>query len=488
MRFILSLLSILVLVSACGGGGGGSSSAGQQAGPPPPPPPPPGRNSIVVGPISGFGSIIVNGVRYDTSSATFDVDDSTGSESDLKVGQVVTIAARTDSSGNATAESVVFDDAVQGPISAMDLANNQLTILGQTVIITGTTSFDDSISPASIDGLSVNDVVEVSGQFDANRDIIAFRIEPKPANLEFEVHGFIENLNSANFTFNLNALSVDYMTALIDDDFGANGPQNGDFVEVKGSSLNASGALIASELDFEGNNDQIGDDGVDAEIHGLITEFQSASSFSVAGIPVVTNSGTIFEFGSTSDLALNVRVEVEGTFNANGVLVADKVKFENEANVRITSTLDSVNVSGNSITIFGVTFSTDATTRFEDKSNLEVENFDIADLMAGDYLEVRGFDRASTGLFASRIEREDADDEDIVQAFVESVGSNSLVLLGITIETNSQTEYQDIDDTVLSASQFFNRVQSGDLVKAKGRKTANGTLLAEELQFENPDD
>ncbi|WP_306253299.1 DUF5666 domain-containing protein [Parvularcula sp. IMCC14364] len=255
MRLILSLLSILVLLSACGGGGGGGASAGPQA-VPPPPPPPQGRNSVVIGPISGFGSIIVNGVRYDTSSATFDVDDNSGSESDLKVGQVVTIAARTDSSGNATAQSVVFDDAVQGPISAIDLANNRLTILGQTVIITGTTSFDDSISPASIAGLSVNDVVEVSGQFDANRDIIAFRIEPKPANSEFEVHGFIENLNATNFTFNLNSLSVDYMTALIDNDFGANGPQNGDFVEVKGSSLNASGALFASELDFEGNNGQ----------------------------------------------------------------------------------------------------------------------------------------------------------------------------------------------------------------------------------------
>ena len=64
------------LLSACGGGSGGSEPE-----PPAPPPTPPGsggisRNGIAVGPINTFGSIVVNGVRYETNAQTvFDIDE-----------------------------------------------------------------------------------------------------------------------------------------------------------------------------------------------------------------------------------------------------------------------------------------------------------------------------------------------------------------------------------------------------------------------------
>ena len=61
--------SLLALFAGCGGGGSGDSFT------PPPTTPPPtggiGRNGVAVGPITTFGSIVVNGVRYDTDAATF---------------------------------------------------------------------------------------------------------------------------------------------------------------------------------------------------------------------------------------------------------------------------------------------------------------------------------------------------------------------------------------------------------------------------------
>ena len=185
---VLPLAIFLVTLIACSGGGSGTAPNPAQSAPPP-------TNSgpteiVAVGPISNFGSIVVNGVRYDTDSATFMMDDEVGSQSDLSVGQIVSVKGTVDASGSTgTANTVFFDDVVKGPVQSIDVASQSLVVLGQTVLVAADTSFDDSFSPASLDGVSIGQIVEVSGQFDANGDIVASRIEPKPAGTQFEVHG-----------------------------------------------------------------------------------------------------------------------------------------------------------------------------------------------------------------------------------------------------------------------------------------------------------
>ncbi len=101
---------------ACGGGGGGSGgvTAGID------------RGGIVTatGAITGFGSVHVNGVHYVTTGATITIDDNPGTESDLRVGQVVRIEGRIEQDGiNGTATRVIFDDEVEGPVQSIDLAD-----------------------------------------------------------------------------------------------------------------------------------------------------------------------------------------------------------------------------------------------------------------------------------------------------------------------------------------------------------------------------
>ncbi|NNE45939.1 MAG: hypothetical protein HKN37_04680, partial [Rhodothermales bacterium] len=196
---------ILAILAGCGGSSGGESSVQ-----PPVQQPPPsggiGRNGIAVGPISTFGSIVTNGVRYDTASATFTVNDASGSEDDLRVGQIVTVKGTISDDGTTgTANEVIFDDTVKGPVASIDLVAGSLVVLGQTVRVSPDTSFDDSFSPASLDGVAVAQIVEVSGQFDANGNIVATRIEPKPAGTQYEVHGTVSNLDTGNMRFNLSA-------------------------------------------------------------------------------------------------------------------------------------------------------------------------------------------------------------------------------------------------------------------------------------------
>ncbi len=121
---------ILAFTAGCGGSGSGNTAVVD------PSPPPPvggiGRTGIAMGPISTFGSVVVNGVRYDTSSAVFTVNGLSGSQDDLSVGQVITVSGTIDDNGiDGDANEVNFDDNVKGPVQSIDLALSQIVVLGR---------------------------------------------------------------------------------------------------------------------------------------------------------------------------------------------------------------------------------------------------------------------------------------------------------------------------------------------------------------------
>jgi len=429
------------------------------------------------GTITGFGSIIVNGIRFDTASASIDVDGNAGTQSDLKVGHVVVVRGTMNDDGtDAVADTVSFDDLVEGPISAIDTAAGTITVLGQLVVIDDDTSFDEEISPASIDGLNVNDTVEVSGFLLADGSISATRIERKMAGSEFEVTGHVSNLTAT--TFQINDLTVDFSAAQLDD-FPAGSPENGQRVEAKGNNLGGSGELLATRVKFKGDELEA-DDGDQIEIEGFITRFASATDFEVDGIPVITNASTVFENGESGDLALNTKVEVEGPMDANGIITATKVEIKLANFIRIEGIVESV--TDTAVTIFGVQINTNSLTRFEDKSAVSLEIFGQTDINVGDYLETRGFEIAS-GVAATRIEREDFDGEVAIRAFVDSVSDPNFTIRGVPVETNNATVFRDTLDQAISASEFFAQAM-GRLVEAEGSPN-NGGILAREVEMED---
>ena len=479
----VSAAILLALFAGCGGGGSGDSLT------PPPTTPPPsggiGRNGVAVGPITTFGSIVVNGVRYETNSATFLLDGVAGTQDDLKVGQIVSVKGTINDDGTTgTADEVTFDDSVKGPVESVDLALKRLVVLGQTVLVSLDTSFDDSFSPASLEGVAVGQIVEVSGQFNANGNIVATRIEPKPAGTMFEVHGTVTGLDTMAQTFSLNALVVDYSSATLDNFVGGQIAE-GDFVEAKGMALGAAGELLATKVELESLLPDTAD-GDRVEIEGFITRFVSAQDFDVAGVPVTTTGATTYLGGAAADLGLNVKVEVEGDINASGVIVATEVDIRRSKAVRVVADADSIDVGNNSLVILGIPVTVDVLTRLEDKSNANVDPLTLGDLNVGDYLEIRGseFPAGSGTILATILERDDADTEAILQGFVDTISDPSITILGVTIDTNGATIFRDINDNVISAADFFNQVTTNSLVKAKGSEVSDSVITATDVEFE----
>jgi hypothetical protein len=477
-KIFLTLVTA-TLVIGCGGGGGGSGGGGGTE---------PGidRLGVTGGVVSGFGSIFVNGVEFETDTAEFEIDDDSASSSqdDLNVGDTVIITFDPDVAGN-IAQTVFSDDAVEGPIDSIGPSGTQIVVAGQTVLVDAATSFDDSIPTASLAGLTVGDFVEVNGLFDSDGRIRATRIELGAG--EVEVHGVISALDTD--TFAINNLVVDYRTAEIDDNFPDGMIASGDFVEVKGPEPLPGAPLVARKVEAEGLGLDAGDgpnfddfDEVEVEIEGFITRFASATDFDVSGFPVTTNSGTEFEGGGRTDLGENVKVEVEGELNGNNILVADKVDIRRANDLRITALVDEDPV-GDTLMLLGITVRVDELTRIEDKSDADVSGFSLADIMADDYIEVRGGADPSGGadIVASLLEREDVPDvpgEDTeLRGFVDSIVSPTFSVAGVTIDTNGQTVFSG---GIVSVGD----IEVGDLVDVDGTEGPNNSILAEEVELQ----
>ncbi len=467
-------LTVAMVLVACGGGGGAQTAGIDRGGAP-------AVAVVSKGTLTGFGSVVVNGVRFDTSGAVFGIDGSSGTESDLRIGQVIVVKGTLDDDGTTgTADDVSFEDNVEGPIQSIDVAGNTMVVLGQTVRIDGDTAFNDSITPASLDGLALDDLVEVSGFVRADGSIAATRIERKPAAGEFEVLGRVSALDSGNMTFRINDLVVDYGAAQLDD-FPGGEPANGDLVEAKGNSLGAGGELRATRVEFKAD-DISGEDGDEVELEGFITRLVDGGDFDVEGFPVQANAQTRYEGGTDNDLAVNVKVEVEGALNGNGVIVADSIQFKAASNIRVEAPVENIQAGENTLMVLGITINVTPVTRLEDKTDLDVEPLTLDDIRVGDFVAVRGFVESGE-LTATLLERDEDRGEASLRAVVEAVNEPELTLFGVTVVTDNGTQFEDLNDAPLTARQFFDQAL-GRLVDAKG--TLNGGLIqAEEVSLED---
>jgi len=472
-RAFRNLLALAVVLTVAGCGGGGGSDAGNPA------PPPVGgidRGGVAVGPIGGFGSVIVNGVEFDTSNAVFTVDGGPAGQDDLAVGQVVLVKGEIDDGGlTGTADSVGYDAAVEGPIAvgSLDQVAQTFRVMGVPVRVTATTVFDDQIQPRSLAGLAEGNVVEVSGLPDADGFIRATRIDLTASDV-FELKGFVANLDTGAFTFELGSQTVDYSMAQLDD-FGPGGPANGDFVEAKGEAFTIEGALFATRVQRQDelSGDDLGEDGDDVDIEGYVNGFRSPSDFDVLGIRIRTDAATRYQGGTAADIALNVRLQAEGHLQADGSVLADEIEFRPEGRLEASARVEAVDSAAGTFTVLGIQVLTDANTSFEDKL-LQMRPFGLGDIRVGDWVEVRGLEDGQGDFLAQQVERDDPENEVELRGTAEDVNAPGFTILGVTIVTNASTEFEGTNEAPITAQQFFDAAE-GRLVEVDG--TWDGAVL-----------
>lgn len=374
-------------VAGCGGGGGVGSG---------------GTGGYASGPITGFGSVIVGGVRFDDSVAEVeDLDGARRSRDDLRLGMTVEVessAITTDTTGaNASASRIRFESELVGLVGAVDVADGSLTLLGQRVTVDASTVFDDRL-PGGLGGLVPGQLVEVYAEFDAAAQRYrATRVEPATPALGLRLRGPLVQVNAAARTLRVGNTSYSYANAT-----GVPaGLAVGQFVRLRLAldpmptprwRVQSFGTALRSLADAD-----------DVKLEGLISAFTSAASFSVNG-RAVDGSAASFSGGS-ADLAAGVRVEVEGSMR-NGELRARRVVIKSDEDVRdrgfeLNGLITAVNLGQGSFVVRGVTVGTG-------RSDLRYDDGTAAELAVGRRVEVQGVlaaDRRSLDATRIRFQR-----------------------------------------------------------------------------------
>ncbi len=470
-RFAVPVLTAMIM-AACNGGGGDLAGDG-------------GSGLISSGTITGFGSVYVNGVKFETDQASFEVEGLDGTQDDLRVGMVVQVQGSVNADGSTgTASFIRYADDLQGWVTAIDTTEpdiKRLTVMGQTVVIsTADTSYDG----LNYDTVETGQLIEISGYHDQNGELQASYIELKDVDDEAEIRGMIENLSGLSFT--VRGISVDASSASIEG-FASGQLQEGVYVEVEGSFDSSSNTLIASEVEAE--NDLYDDDN-EVEIEGYITRFTAINDFEVNGVPVDASG-----ISASLQLTLGERVEVEG-YMRNGVLIAEEIELR-DGNAKISARLEQVESSNQQFTLKPVSGQPAITVQISDLTRMEDDLGDddrllLADLQPGDFVTVRGFETDNNIVTATRVKREDDDDDSVqVQGVVDAHTLTSVTVLGVEFDVDGNTEYEGDGGITLNGPTDFNALVIGQTVVSIEDEIINSGLgdgIADEVEIEDDSD
>jgi len=324
---VLILMLVSFTFSSCGSGGvdlagGGVSGTG-----------------VSTGAITGFGSVVMNGMHYMTDSQvapgfvtmkTFmGMDNSSMMDRDLfHVGMVVTIHHGPNDNN---AQQIEYQNNLQGRIAAKNSgAENTVTILGQTVVV------GDAALFAS---LNLNEIVEVSGFVDSAGRIRASYIAMVPCSMmmmgmctasAYEVKGFVSGLSSSGFQLGPlpggagTTMAVSFAPAV------GTGLVDGMYVQVITTDPQPGpGGITATQINKLTPRTVFPEKAM-ADLEGLVTAPPSGSgnvlSFAVEGKQIQTDGSTQFAGGTAVNIRPDVRLQVQGTENG-GVLSAGKIIF-----------------------------------------------------------------------------------------------------------------------------------------------------------------
>ncbi len=470
---VVFLTAALLFLGACGGGGGGQvAGTGGMGGT---------GVQVVSNGVMTKGSVIVNGVRYEDTTASISIDDTPKTAANLQNGMVVSVRG-TASGSSGTAQSVVAQSEVRGLVTAVFANENpqRIVVLGQNVLIDDQT-FLNGITRTNLDAL-LGDPVEVHGLRDFARNIRATRVEANPGlmggvSTVDEIRGVVSNrLDVADNIFTVGTQNVDATAATVT----GGGFVDGSIIEVHCDvrpCINQAGNFVASRIEVEDFSGPPGTPGVRFEVEGLISGFTLGGhpgTFFVDGISVTTSASTRFEGGIADDLLNDIKVEAEGTWDGT-TLTASKIEFKRSV-IRVQGFVTAQTAS---------TFTLQLTPAIS--VNFEIDGFTDSDVAlpsngSPTCVQVRGQCKAGAlvVVIAGEIRADNGcgnGDRPVLQAPVEvEVAESSLTLLGHAVNVSNPTDnppYADLNEDPMTSSQFFAAVTAAD----PGPPSVAGTLV-----------
>ncbi len=323
-----------LLLAACGGGGGGGGGGGAETAAAPATgtaPPATAAADVpvtVTGTVTGFGSVIIDGTRFDDGTASVKVDTNpselaAGSLPDVKLGMHV---EATSSGGKLS--NVTIRSSLLGAVGAVDAAGSSFTVHQQTVSVLtlgATPTVFEGLSGLS--ALAAGDVVEVHGTVDNTGKVVATRVERKARTdtaAGTRVGGLVQALDATAKTFKLGNLTVNFSAATVVP--AGKALANGQMVAVFAlAAPPIGGPGVAQVMAAKSLKIVTPEEGGSLAVGGRVMAYVSLADFTVQGVRIDASTATL-EGGVAADVVAGANVAVQGTVTA-GVLKATKLRL-----------------------------------------------------------------------------------------------------------------------------------------------------------------
>ncbi|VAW78995.1 hypothetical protein MNBD_GAMMA15-1528 [hydrothermal vent metagenome] len=438
-----------------------------------------GRTSVSVGTISAFGSVFMNGVRYDTTNTTITINGNPANESDLHTGMVGRITGSIDiPNGTAVASTLDVTINLTGAVEQIDLPLEKLVVVGQNVFINPLTVFENGFPET----LSIGDIVAISGLTDKDGAVVASYVEiiASGGQAETALSGQISSLNQADRTFRIGVQTINFALAQFIDTSEI-ALANGLTVRVTGQAM--VGNIINASLVQNLASTPVASEDDILDFEGIVREPVLPTQFLLGNLTVTTTPTTVFIDGTSSDIIGNARLRVRGRYTATNTLEAAQIGFSLQPDITVTGGVDSVDVGSNQVNISGFSIQINNSTRLLDNSSSGIQQFSVNELQAGDRITVFG-SRSGTVIKALFLRRDQlavpgASGNITVRGLSAPAGGDPFFeISGVTVDTTGMSvpgAFLNASLNPITRAEFFAAVQQGAFAEVIGTYT-NPTL------------
>ncbi|MGJ7506015.1 DUF5666 domain-containing protein [Variovorax sp. GT1P44] len=288
-----------------------------------------------VGAVDGAGSVIVNGLRYDTTSAVGNIQDAPAG---LQLGMTAKVTGPVNADfTSGIARRVESAADLRGTAGQVDLSQGSFVIFGTTVTTDEATVWADASGLAAI---PAGRTLQVWGLPASPGVLRATRVEQRDPSTPI-LSGTVQNLDASAHTFTLGGVVVDYSVAAMSGSPDGRPLANGTIVRVRANIVSA-GRLAAVQVEWWYPLPTA--DGTTAQFAGIITDYAGQGSLRVLGFPVDATSAQVTG-GQPRALGNGVKVEVGGTVSG-GVLKATKLKIRHAPGTGGPASFDLIGTVG----------------------------------------------------------------------------------------------------------------------------------------------
>jgi hypothetical protein len=468
----IAMLSIALLINACGGDGGvGSGGTGITTG-------------FHSGTVSGFGSVIIEGNKYDDSVAAVEDDSDPSTIKSVPLTSVklgMQVQAIHDSQDRINHLKIV--PAVIGRVSAVNA--DTITVAGQTVTIkhaVGGSSFPTVFEGfIGTPGVTVADKILVFGYTDSSGGIVASRIELVDDTVAItRAVGIVTSLSNSGSTqrFKIGELTVE-TNAATTKLAGAITLADGDRVTVfANTDALVQGAItsITARVVRKEERESVLTAGLPWRLGGPISQLNTTTKTFKIGENTINYANANFGSTNANQLQNGVIVRASGLAPSGSLNAAEVLVIAANESVKITlSGVLTDFTSSNSFKVRGTSVSITTATVFINGGAPNLSDGVLVDIEGS---VVNGIVQAAKVKFEIQQNNRSTAFQGAVSNYVSSTGN--FEINGVASRVTAATVYKKFDGTNSVALSFVN----GAIVKITGSfSMSQGVFLVDEVRL-----